>query len=217
MSRPLVHTTELENAIDGLVESYDGSEEINNLESAALPNKRSVIEAFNHLLPAVYMGFYSTRPLSRDNLRYSISEHLYPAYEILAEQIARAVTYEERCGRRCRPRPAGWSETVVLRLFEQLPALRRVLNTDVVAAFGGDPAAKSIEEVVFSYPAIFAISAYRIAHVFSHERVPMIPRIISEYAHGKTGIDIHAGAKIGERFFIDHGTRRCDRRNLGDR
>lgn len=205
MARPLIRVPELEATIDGVVASYDGTEEINNLESAALPSKRAVIEAFLHLRPVIYMGFYSTRPLSRDNLRYSVSEHLYPAYEILVEQIARAVTYDERFHTAVH-RPDGWNEEVVLRLFQRLPVVRRLLNSDVIAAFEGDPAAKSIEEVVFSYPVIHAITAHRVAHVLYQERVPMIPRILCEYAHSETGIDIHAGAEIGERFFIDHGT-----------
>ncbi|MFO0564392.1 MAG: serine O-acetyltransferase EpsC [Polyangiaceae bacterium] len=205
MARPLIRVPELEATIDGVVASYDGTEEINNLESAALPSKRAVIEAFLHLRPVIYMGFYSTRPLSRDNLRYSVSEHLYPAYEILVEQIARAVTYDERFHTAVH-RPDGWNEEVVLRLFQRLPEVRRLLNSDVIAAFEGDPAAKSIEEVVFSYPVIHAITAHRVAHVLYQEKVPMIPRILCEYAHSETGIDIHAGAEIGERFFIDHGT-----------
>ncbi|MBI3203226.1 MAG: serine acetyltransferase [Myxococcales bacterium] len=206
MARPLIRLPDLDAAIEGVVRSYEGPEEINNLESAALPNKRAVIDAFGHLRPAIFMGFYATRPLSRDNLRYSVSEHLYPAYELLVEQIARAVTYEERFGKAPVHRPEGWNEDVVLALFQQLPELRRRLNGDVVAAFEGDPAAKSIEEVVFSYPAIQAITAHRVAHVLYQAKVPMIPRILSEYAHSETGIDIHAGAQIGERFFIDHGT-----------
>lgn len=206
MARPLIRLPDLDAAIEGVVRSYEGPEEINNLESAALPNKRAVIDAFAHLRPAIFMGFYATRPLSRDNLRYSVSEHLYPAYELLVEQIARAVTYEERFGKAPVHRPEGWNEDVVLALFQQLPELRRLLNGDVVAAFEGDPAAKSIEEVVFSYPAIQAITAHRVAHVLYQAKVPMIPRILSEYAHSETGIDIHAGAQIGERFFIDHGT-----------
>ena len=197
---------DVEVALDAIVESYAGADEINNLESAALPNKRAVIDAFNHLKPVIYMGFYSTRSLNRDNLRYAISERLYPAYEILVEQIDRALTYEERLGRPPVARDPGWSEDVVLRLINALPALRRTLNRDVLAAQEGDPAAQSIEEVVFSYPAIEAITAYRLAHVLYREKVPMIPRIICEYAHSKTGIDIHPGAQIGERFFIDHGT-----------
>ena len=199
-------TRELELAIDEVAESYLSPLEINNLESAALPNRRAVIEAFNLLTPVLYMGFYSTRALNKDNLRYSVSEHIYPAHEILVEQISRAVTYEERAGRIKGERHAGWSEEVVLRLLHNLPNLRRSLNADVLAAYEGDPAAKSIEEVVFSYPTIRAITAYRLAHELYLEKVPMIPRIISEYAHGESGIDLHAGASIGERLFVDHGT-----------
>jgi serine O-acetyltransferase len=197
---------DLETVIDVITASYDGDDEINNLDSAALPNKRAVITAFNHIMPVLYMGFYSTRPLNRANLRYALSEHLYPAQDILVEQIDRAVRYQERMGRTEETKPDGWSEEVVLRLFQRLPELRRVLNTDVRAAYEGDPAASSIEEVVFSYPSIQAISAYRVAHELSREDVPMIPRIITEHAHSQTGIDINPEAQIGECFFIDHGT-----------
>ncbi|KPK15948.1 MAG: hypothetical protein AMJ62_07595 [Myxococcales bacterium SG8_38] len=197
---------DLENVIDVITASYDGEDEINNLDSAALPNKRAVIAAFNHIMPVLYMGFYSTRSLNRTNLRYALSEHLYPAQDILVEQIDRAVRYQERMGRLRHIKPDGWSEEVVLRLFEKLPELRRILNADVRAAYDGDPAASSIEEVVFSYPSIQAISAYRVAHELYLEDVPMIPRIITENAHSQTGIDINPGAEIGESFFIDHGT-----------
>jgi serine O-acetyltransferase len=196
---------DLERAIDEVVASYDGPEEINNLESAALPNRRAVIEAYHHLTQVIFMGFYSLRSLTRANLRYSVSEHLYPAHEILVDQIARARCYEES-QHRLAPCAQNWSEQVVLRLFHQLPALRSVLAGDVAAAYQGDPAAGSLEEVVFSYPGIRAVTAHRLAHVLYQENVPMIPRIIAEHAHGETGIDIHAGARIGERFFIDHGT-----------
>jgi serine O-acetyltransferase len=197
---------DLEDVIDVIAGSYDGDDEINNLESADLPNKRAVIAAFNHIMPVLYMGFYSTRALNRTNLRYALSEHLYPAQDILVEQICRAVRYQERMGRAQQPKPEGWSEEVVLRLFKKIPELRGVLNTDVRAAFDGDPAASSIEEVVFSYPSIQAISAYRVAHELFVDDVPMIPRIITEHAHSRTGIDINPGARIGESFFIDHGT-----------
>ena len=107
MSSPL-RSRDLEDVIDAVVDSYDGPEEINNLESAALPNKRQVVQAYNHLKPVIYMGFYSQRSLTRNNLRYALSEHLYPACEILVEQIGRALAYEERSGH-VRPRgpPAG--------------------------------------------------------------------------------------------------------------
>ncbi len=206
MAKRTLRSSDLEQAIDAVFASYGGSEEINSLDSAALPNKRAVIDAFNHLKPVIYVGFYSTRSLTRDNLRHTIAEHLYPAYEILVEQIGRALLYEQQCGRCEAARGPEWAEDVVLALLRALPALRSTLNGDVLAAFEGDPAAKSVEEVVFSYPALEAITAYRIAHVLYTAQVPMIPRIISEYAHSNTGIDIHPGARIGERFFIDHGT-----------
>lgn len=202
---PPSYTRDLEAAINDVTASYEEPLEINNLESAALPNKRAVIEAFNHLVPVVYMGFYSRRGLDKHNLRYSISEHLYPAYTTLADQIHRSVTYEDQT-RRGPARAPSFHHDVILRLFRQLPELRRQLNADVLAAFNGDPAAASVEEIVFSYPAIRAITAYRIAHVLYTEGVPLIPRILSECAHSETGIDIHAGARIGDSFFIDHGT-----------
>jgi len=196
----------LESVIDSVAASYSGTHEIDSLESAALPNRRAVIEALNHLKPIIYLGFYSTRPLNRGNLRYGISEHLYPAYEILVEEIGRAIQYEAACHRGAAAQDPAWSETVVVQLLGKLPELRALLNEDVGAAFRGDPAAKSIEEIIFSYPAIQAITTYRIAHELFQAQVPMIPRIMSEHAHGKTGIDIHPGASIGRAFFIDHGT-----------
>jgi serine O-acetyltransferase len=197
---------ELEEAIDGAVSSYTGQLEIDNLESAALPNKRAVVEAYNHVKPVLYMGFYSTRSLTRDNLRHEVAEHLYAAHHLLVEQIERALTYDAWMGRTDRTLPAGSGEDVVLRLFREIPRLRRLLNSDVRAAYDGDPAARSVEDIVFSYPALEAITAYRIAHELYLAGVPMIPRIITEHAHSRTGVDINPGAQIGERFFIDHGT-----------
>lgn len=204
MGREPTRHRELEKAIDAVAASYEGDHAINNLESAALPNRRKVVAALDHLEPVIYLGFYSHRSLSRDNLRHALAEHLYPAYEILIDQIDRAITYEESKG--AEPRAPGWGEEVVLRLFRKLPALRRCLNADVLAAYSGDPAAKSIEEIVFSYPSVEAITAHRIAKVLYDENVPMLPRIIAEHAHAATGIDIHPGATIGQHFFVDHGT-----------
>src|SRR5262249_47367493 len=152
----------------------------------ALPNRRAVIDALGHLKPAIYLGFYSRKPLTRSSLRFCISEHLYPAYDILSEQIHRAVTYNDLYHLNQPPRPRDWSQTAVLRLFEKLPSIREQLNKDVLTAYRGDPAAKTVEEVIFSYPAIEAITVYRLAHELYLQDVPMIPRIMSEYAHGET-------------------------------
>jgi serine O-acetyltransferase len=196
---------DLEHAIDGVVQSYDGPLEINNLESAALPNKRAVVQALNHLKPLIYMGFYSQRSLNKSNLRYGASEHVYPAYEALVEQIARAVSYEAAY-RHGPDRGPAWAAEVVIRLLRELPNLRAVLNADVLAAYEGDPAATSIEEIVFSYPSVEAITTHRIAHALHREGVPIIPRIMAYHAHERTGVDIHPGASIDAGFFMDHGT-----------
>jgi serine O-acetyltransferase len=197
---------ELEAAIDGVVASYTGELEIDNLESAALPNKRAVIEALEHMKSALFVGFYATHALQRDNLRQAIAEHLYAAHHLLVDQIERALTYDHWMGRAERILPAGSGEDVVLALFKDIPELRRLINADVRAAYAGDPAARNVEEIVFSYPSIEAIVAYRVAHRLARAGVPIIPRILTEHAHSRTGIDIHPSAQIGERFFIDHGT-----------
>jgi serine O-acetyltransferase len=197
---------DLEAAIDAVVASYSGKLHIDNLESAALPNKRRVTEALEHLKAAIFVGFYATHALYIDNLRQAIAEHLYAAHHLLVDQIERALTYDHWVGRTTCTLPAGSGEKVVLSLLNALPELRRLLDADVRAAYDGDPAAKNVEEIVFSYPGLEAICAYRIAHHLYCAGVPMIPRIITEHAHARTGIDISPGAKIGERFFIDHGS-----------
>lgn len=205
MSRMSDLSGDLERAIDAITNSYEGPSAINNLESAALPNRQAVIDAYRHIAPVIYMGFYATRPLSRRNLRYSISEHVYPAYEHLCEQIHRAASYELSC-QRITENVQYFAERAAMHLFSCIPKLRELLNEDATTAFELDPAARSVEEVVFSYPTLEAITAYRVAHVLHTLGVPMIPRIISEYAHSRTGIDIHPGAQIGRKLFIDHGT-----------
>jgi serine O-acetyltransferase len=198
-------TGDLEGAIDDITASYEGPSPINNLESAALPNRRAVIQAYSHIAPVIYMGFFSTRPLTRVNLRHSISEHVYPAYENLCEQIHRAVKYE--CSRNRSDVDVGtFAHAVAISLFAKIPELREMLSEDAITAYQLDQAARSVEEVVFSYPTLEAITAHRVAHVLYQLGVPMIPRIISEHAHSRTGIDIHPGATIGRRLFIDHGT-----------
>jgi serine O-acetyltransferase len=199
------HGEELEQVIGEVAASYAAGRLIDSLSSAQLPNKRQVIEALSHLKATIYLGYYSTGSLDESKLRFAVAAHLYPASEILTEQIRRAASYE---GFRSAgiPRDEDWPERVVLDLLHRVPTIRALLSKDVLAAFQGDPAANSVEEVIFGYPSIEAITTHRIAHELYRERVPMLPRIMSEHAHANTGIDIHPGAQIGESFFIDHGT-----------
>jgi len=196
---------ELEELIQEVAASYQAGRLIDSLSSAQLPNKRHVIEALNHLKAAMYLGYYATGAVDESKLHFAVASHLYPAYEILVEQIGRAASYE---GFRTAgvPATADWPETATLDLLRKIPAIRAKLSKDVLAAFQGDPAANSVEEVIFSYPSIEAITTYRIAHELYRQQVPMLPRIMAEHAHASSGIDIHPGAEIGESFFIDHGT-----------
>src|SRR5687767_6587533 len=115
---------ELESAIDHVVESYGRGMAIDNLESAALPNKRAVIEAMGHIEHVIFRGCYSRRALNRDNLRHGVAEHMYAAHQLLVEQIERALHYDRRMGRTSKVLPSGWGESVVLSLFEAIPELR---------------------------------------------------------------------------------------------
>jgi serine O-acetyltransferase len=196
----------LESIIDEVAQSYTRGRPIDSLESTALPNKRRILEAISELEHVVYMGFYSTRVLSPTNLRQHIGEHLYRASELLIEQIARAVAYDQTRGGSPGPGQLAFSEQVVVETFARISDLRQALALDVQAAYSGDPAAKSIEEVIFSYPAIQAITIHRFAHELYKQKVPMVPRIMAECAHSRTGIEIHPGATVGKSFFIDHGT-----------
>ena len=193
-------------ALRAIVATYDRGEPIDNLESAALPNKRRCIEALQELESILFMGFYATSPITRETLPDRVAEHLQRAHAILVDQTTRALTYHDWYGGPTdAPEPSS-AEDIVLGLFESLPELRRILGEDVRAAYEGDPAAQSIEEIVFSYPSVTAIVTYRIAHRLYQRGVPMIPRMLSEHAHAVSGIDIHPGAEVGKRFFVDHGT-----------
>ncbi|HYC01033.1 MAG TPA: serine O-acetyltransferase EpsC [Candidatus Limnocylindrales bacterium] len=205
--RTSAHSHEkLEQVIQAAAESYKAGRGIDSLESAALPNSRKVVEALEHLKHVIYMGFYSTRDLDEANLRHYIAEHVYESFEILVEQISRAVVYRRLRGGAPEKQDVEWSEDVVLSVLGRIPDLRSDLQLDLQAAYDGDPAAESLEEIIFSYPAIEAITCYRVAHEFFTHHTPMIPRIMTEHAHMQTGIDIHPGATIGKAFFIDHGT-----------
>ncbi|MCA9567603.1 MAG: serine acetyltransferase [Myxococcales bacterium] len=196
----------LDAALDGLVASYGCGHPIDNLATHALPNRRAVIEAFVHLQHALFLGFFTTGRPDVGTLRYALAEHLLPARAILCAQVGRAAAWADRDLPASERRCEGWCADTVAGLFDQLPAIRELLRGDVDATFAHDPAAESVEEVVFSYPGIHALTAHRVAHALYQAGVPFVPRIIAEHAHARTGVDLHPGASIGERLCIDHGT-----------
>lgn len=212
--------------IDGLLDSYDRYGGINRSSSENFPNRQNVIAVLQDLQSLIFPGFRVNEEISSVNLRYVIGTRVNTVIATLSKEIQKALVYEvsknggkiDGCDGDGNAQPAverpnienshcfKLAEETCIALIEELPEIKRKIMLDVNAGFKGDPAAKSIEEVIISYPAIEAILVYRIAHFLHKNGVPVIPRMMSEYVHGKTGIDINPGAEIGESFFIDHGT-----------
>ncbi len=172
--------------------------------SDAVPNRGKVIDVLKQLVALLFPGCHGAGPLADgDPAGAVVRDNLRAAAQALADQCARAFAYAGgKSGDDCRR--AG--EEAAAALFDALPEIRDMLAEDIVAAYEGDPAAQSTMEVVMSYPGLLAIAVHRLAHVLYKRKVPLIPRAMSEYAHSRTGIDIHPGATIGPGFFIDHGT-----------
>jgi serine O-acetyltransferase len=192
--------------VDQLVGTYHGDSGINFIDASNLPVRAQVHQALELLTELLFPGYTGKRTVSKANLGFIVGDLLCEAYSLLSEQIYRAYRYRcrmKQCpGCDCR----NMADDAATALLEKLPDIRDMLKGDVAAAFDGDPAAKSYEEIVISYPCITAIATYRLAHELYNKDVPLIPRMMTEYAHAHTGIDIHAGARIGKNFFIDHGT-----------
>ncbi|MBM4396767.1 MAG: serine acetyltransferase [Deltaproteobacteria bacterium] len=174
----------------------------------ALPSRDVLIEVVEALRSVLFPGYYGTSELSTESIRFHVGASLDWVARTLSEQVRRGMCFMDALGRRTADPEAcdDLARDVVRRFVGRLPRVRRLLATDVAAAYEGDPAATSPDEAVFCYPGISAITNHRIAHELHVLGLPLIPRIISEHAHSLTGIDIHPGATIGSRFFIDHGT-----------
>jgi serine O-acetyltransferase len=174
----------------------------------ALPSRAMIEDMVESLRSILFPGYFGPSELTAPSLRYYLGSTLDRTFRGLKEQVGRGLCFV------CADHPSyerclvcdGRAEVITNSFMSKLPVVRRVLATDVKAAYEGDPAATSPYEAIFSYPGVFAITSYRIAHELYELGVPLIPRIITELAHGRTGIDIHPGAVIREGFFIDHGT-----------
>ena len=157
-------------------------------------------------LEVLFPGYFSKEKLDPANMKYSMGQNVSVLYDMLSEQIVHHLRHDcLRYDRPCSDCEKKGQETA-LALLESIPGMRRILATDVQATYDGDPAAQSHDEIIFSYPGIYATTVHRVAHQLFKLGVPLLPRIINEYAHRMTGIDIHPGAVMGPRFVIDHGT-----------
>jgi serine O-acetyltransferase len=205
MATDLKSTDSLAAITQRIVETYEECGAIHHLGHSPLPSYREIVDILADLREILYPGYGRRQNLHLGNVAYHVGDLIDGLNNRLVQQIARAFRYD------CNARNGeadleAKAQAIVIRFLETLPELRHRLAEDVQAAFDGDPAAKSPDEIVFCYPGVSAVTIYRMAHELYGLDVPLIPRMMTEYAHGKTGIDIHPGATIGRRFFIDHGT-----------
>ena len=199
--------------IDGILDSYDRYGLINRNHAENFPNRQNVVSILSDIQSVIFPGFRTAEDIDSVNIRYIIGQKVNNIIANLTREIQKALIYTK--AQTCNEKEIlniadshcfKLAEKTAVALIEEIPEIRRKIQLDTNAAFSGDPAAKSNEEVVLSYPGLEAILVYRIAHFLYENGVPIIPRIMTEHVHGKTGIDIHPGATIGESFFIDHGT-----------
>ncbi len=191
--------------IERIVNTYAGEDGINHLEGSNLPSRESVTEIAVNFLNVLFPGYYEKQELPREDVTYYIWEKIASIYHQLSREnlkSLRSAADKQEDEKKLVDR----SIEITFAILNKIPQIRTRLRGDVRAAHEGDPAAKSMDEIIVSYPGIEAIAIHRVAHELNLLKVPLIPRIMSEYAHSKTGIDIHPGATIGDNFFIDHGT-----------
>ena len=184
----------IEGVVDAILADYRQERDIDRLDALHHPDKDTVTDIITKLCRIVFPGYSRDKNYQVYNARHNLSMLIEDVMYHLSRQIALVMGDAEEGTR------------LSLAFLQTIPAIRAVVQTDVQASFDGDPAATSKDEIIFSYPGLFAITVYRLAHELHKLNVPMIPRMMTEHAHGITGIDIHPGATVGKYFFIDHGT-----------
>jgi serine O-acetyltransferase len=191
-----------------IVETYDRVGKINHLDHCPLPNYDEIIAATHELTEILYPGYRRREGLHQGNIGYYVGDLIDRLHDRLTTQIGRALRHEAVGHNDCDSAEdfEALGQAKTLQFLDQLPELRTTLATDVQAAFDGDPACRNPDEVIFCYPGLQAVTVYRLAHLLHELNIPFIPRMMTEWAHSRTGIDIHPGAQIGNYFFIDHGT-----------
>ena len=192
----------IEGVVDAILADYRCDRDIDKIDLVSHPDKAIITDMIQKLLRIVYPGFYRDKSYRFYNVKHNLS--------MLIEDVMYNLNRQTTLMLQAHGSDAAWAaqraEQVCLEFFAAIPRVRALVQTDVQAAYEGDPAATSKDEIIFCYPGLFAITVYRLAHVLYELKVPILPRIMTEHAHSVTGIDIHPGATVGEYFFIDHGT-----------
>lgn len=193
----------VQDIVENITANYLTEELFLAKDGVRLPDRSAIINTISELRALMFPGFFGTERLDCTLAPYFIGQKLTHLFDTLSSQINLALSYSNGVSGEDAKEEA---ETIAVEYLSQLPRIQRTLLTDIQAAYDGDPAAGSKEQIIFSYPGLYAIFVYRMAHELYIRNIPFIPRIMTEYAHSRTGIDINAGATIGDYFFIDHGT-----------
>ena len=197
---------EIDDIVQKIYSSLDGTKNIDALSIYNKPDKTEVRELVNKLYRVIYPGYYRDRSVKIYNPKNTFAVTVEDVFYHLNKQVTLALDFGTKKGSMTAQEREKESYRVCKEFFERIPAVREYIETDLLATYDGDPAAGCFEEIILAYPGLFAITVYRIAHELYKLQVPVLPRLMTEYAHSETGIDIHPGAEIGKFFFIDHGT-----------
>lgn len=202
----LMSKNRLSDIVELILDNYKADRGINHIEGSNLPSRDAVEEIVIDLINVVFPGYYEKQEISFKEIRLYIWEKLVSIYHNLLREISKGLNtiHENKTLGDDEVISSAVNKTILF--LSIIPRIREKLSGDVEAAYEGDPAAKNFDEIILSYPGLFAITIYRLAHELHHLEIPLIPRIMTEFAHRSTGIDIHPGAHIGDNFFIDHGT-----------
>lgn len=192
--------------VDLILKSYKKYDLTSRIDEDNIVNRDILIQIVKEIRKLLFPGYFDNNKVRSDYVEFLVGQKLEFIQYNLKKQISRALKNNKENDGLSPKEITNKAEDIVYKFIEKIPVIRDYLYTDIQAAYNGDPAAYSTDEIIFCYPGVFAVTVYRIAHEFWLLDVPMIPRIITEYAHNLTGIDIHPGATIGKYFFIDHGT-----------
>jgi len=212
MATDIRRKEELPELTNRIIETYGRISKINHLGHCPLPNSSTVIEIVENLKEVIFPGYRKRQNLHAGNVAFHVGGLIDSLHDQLTQQIARALRHENDLRHNMKCSIGGeidfeaLGQAKAIQFLEEIPRIRELLATDVQAAYDGDPAATGLDEIIFCYPGLEAITTQRLAHELYQLQVPTIPRMMTEWAHSNTGIDIHPGARIGPSFFIDHGT-----------
>lgn len=197
---------ELPAIVEALTATCNSGQCFDHVNAEPIPSRGAVLAILGRIGDILYPGYFVQTRIDQVNVGYYLGQEVTALFEDLSEQITLAIRHDCRRHNLSCTNCVERGQAGTVEFLQGLPAMREALAKDIRAAYEGDPAARGPDEIIFSYPGLYAVTVYRIARRLHELGVPLIPRIMTEAAHGRTGIDIHPGARIGESFFIDHGT-----------